>query len=118
MVKSIEDLAVYKKAHLLTLEVYHLTERFPKNELFGLVSQMRRSSVSINSNLMEGGARITTAELLHFIGIARGSASELKYQLLLSKDLGFLNEKEYINVYKQLDEVLRMLTGLIKKQNN
>ncbi len=116
--KSIEDLEVYKKVHLLTLDIYRLTEKFPKDELFGLVSQMRRAAVSINSNLSEGGARLSRAELLRFIGISRGSASELKYQLLLSQDLGFVKKEEYKRMDDNLTEILKMLTGLVKNINN
>jgi len=89
--KSVEDLDVFKLAHRLVLKIYPLTSTFPKEELYGLTSQMRRSAVSIPSNLSEGANRLTSAEYRHFVGIARGSVGEICYQILLTKDRGLNN---------------------------
>lgn len=110
----IQELDVYKKAHQMTLSVYALTEKFPKSEVFGLVSQMRRAAVSINSNLMEGSARKTNGEKQHFIGIARGSAAELEYQIILARDLKFIKLNEAEDLLKQINSVSQMLSGLIR----
>jgi four helix bundle protein len=113
-VQGVEDLDVFKKAHSLTLEIYRLSERFPTEERFGLISQIRRAAASIATNLMEGGYRLGRAEYRHFVGVARGSAGELKYHLLLSKDLGYLSAEEYSRVRQYVDQVVMMLNGLIR----
>ena len=112
-INSYKDLIVWQKSYKVCLLVYGLTAKFPKQEMFGLVSQMRRSSVSIPSNIAEGNTRFTSKEHAQFIRIAYGSASELETQLMLSKDLSFVSEKEYNEVTLLLDEVLRMLTSLL-----
>ncbi len=109
-----QELEVYKIAHALTLQIYKLTDNFPGAEQYGLVSQMRRAAVSINSNLMEGSARRTHKEKLQFIGISRGSTAELKYQTMVARDLGFMESEDANQIMSQLDLVARMLTGLIK----
>jgi len=113
-VESVEDLEVFKKSHRLTIKVYKITERFPKSELFGLVSQMRRASASIATNLMEGSHRLNRAEYRQFVGIAKGSVGELKYHFLLARDLEYLSEKEYLAMRSEADEISRMLSGLVK----
>ena len=113
-VESVEDLEVFKRSHQFTLKIYRITEEFPKSEKFGLVSQMRRAAVSIPSNLIEGSHRLNRAEYRHFVGIAKGSAGELKYQLLLAKDLGYLSDKDYLPLRAEVDEISRMLSGLVK----
>jgi four helix bundle protein len=112
--ESVEDLEVFKKSHKLTLKVYQITDEFSKSEKFGLVPQMRRAVVSIPCNLIEGSHRLNRAEYRHFVGIAKGSAGELKYQLLLAKDLGYLSEKDYLALRAEVDEISRMLSGLVK----
>ena len=112
--KSAEDLEVFRKAHQLALKIYMLTGKFPDSEKFGLVSQMRRAASSINSNLMEGSHRNNSREYRQFAGVSRGSIGELKYQVLLSKDLGFLDVNDYNTLKDELDEICRMLAGLIK----
>ncbi len=87
--QSFRNLSVWEKAHHLTLDVYHITERFPRTEMFGLTSQLRRASSSIAINLAEGCGR-TQLELARFVQIAFGSASEVEYELLLAYDLSFL----------------------------
>lgn len=114
----IQELDVYKKAHLLTLQIYNVTGTYPASELYGLTSQMRRAAVSINSNLMEGGARRNMGEKLHFISIARGSAAELEYQIILSKDLRFLADNIANDLIQKTKQVGQMLSGLLKNKNS
>jgi four helix bundle protein len=95
--RNFRNLKVWKKAHELVLHVYKLTEEFPREELFGLVSQTRRSAVSVPSNIAEGCGRNSNVELARFLEIARGSASELEYQLLLARDLKFINKERFID---------------------
>ena len=111
--KSTEDLDVFKKTHSLVLKLYKITYDFPKEEKYGLVSQIRRAASSINANLMEGSHRRTIGDYKRFIGIARGSVGELKYHLLIAKDLNYINKNIYIRCRERTDEVNRMLTGLL-----
>lgn len=113
--KDFRKLRVWEKAHQLTLAVYKHTRSFPKNELYGLTSQIRRSSISIPSNLAEGCGRGSDAELARFTQIAMGSASELEYQILLSFDLGHFEKNVFEVLTKQVTELKRMLTQFIKK---
>ncbi len=112
--QNVKNLAVYNKAHILTLDIYKATETFPDKEKFGLVSQIRRAAVSINSNLCEGGARNSDKEYKYFIGISQGSAAELEYQLKLSKDLGFIKQNLADKLIDEAYQVLKMLIGLRK----
>jgi len=114
IVNSVEELDVFKKAHRITVEIYEITKVFPQDEKFALVSQMRRSAYSIPSNLMEGGHRLNKKEYRQFAGIAKGSAGELKYFLMLSKDLGYIPEKNYLTLRESAEELSKMLGGLIK----
>jgi four helix bundle protein len=114
-VRDFRQLEVWKKAHHLALEVYRATLRFPKEELYALTSQMRRSAVSIPANIAEGCGRDGKAELTRYLRIAMGSASELEYQFLLARDLKLLLPAEHPGIERQVIEVKRMLTGLIKK---
>jgi four helix bundle protein len=113
-VKSIEELEVFKKAHKITVEIYEITKAFPQDEKFALVSQMRRAAYSIPSNLMEGGHRLNKKEYRQFAGIAKGSVGELKYFLMLSKDLGYISEKKFFILRESAEEVSKMLGGLVK----
>jgi four helix bundle protein len=110
-----ENLEVFKRAHILTLYIYKITEKFPKSELFGLVSQMRRAAVSINSNLMEGAARRTTGEYKQFIGISRGSVEELLYQIMVARDLKYIPKLVADKTIGELRQIGKMLNGLTKK---
>jgi four helix bundle protein len=112
--RSVEDLEVFKKAHSLTLKIYALSQNFPKDEKLALTSQMRRAAASIASNLLEGSHRLHTREYRHFVGISKGSAGELKYHALLAKDLGYISQSEYDTVRTGLEEVSRMLNGLVR----
>jgi four helix bundle protein len=114
-VKDFKDLRVWSKAHSLTIDVYRATRLFPREELFGLTSQMRRASSSIGANIAEGTGRKSDGELTRFLHIARGSAAELEYHLLLAHDLDFLSEIVHSVLAKKTDEVQRMLTALIQQ---
>ena len=103
------------KSHHLALAVYKTTCAFPREELYGLVSQMRRCSVSIPANIAEGCGRGGVGELVRFLQIALGSASELEYHLLLAHDLQFLKLSDYTSLEQQVVEVKRMLVSLIQK---
>ena len=87
--KSFEDLFVWKKAHELVISVYKATKKYPKDELYGLVSQMRRAAVSVPANIAEGFKKRSKAEKTHFLTIAYGSLEEVRYYLILSKELGY-----------------------------
>lgn len=100
---------VWQKAHELTLAVYRATKGFPREELYGLTSQLRRAAASVPANLAEGCCRRTDADFRRFVGIAMGSASEVEYHLLLSRDLGFVPESQYGELCKDVQEVKRML---------
>ena len=113
--KDFRDLRVWLKAHELTLKVYTETASFPKEELYGLTSQIRRCSASIAANIAEGCGRRGNGEFHRFLQIAAGSASELDYHLLLANDLKFLKQTQYQELYKALLELRRMLTALITK---
>jgi four helix bundle protein len=115
--KDFRKLEVWIKAHLLTLDVYKATKLFPKDEQYGLISQIRRCSVSVPSNIAEGCGRGGEMEFGRFLQIALGSASELEYQLLLSHELDFLEDSKYNQLDLQVTEIKRMLTGLINKLN-
>ncbi len=113
--KDFRKLSVWGKAHSLTVEAYRATGTFPKDELYGLVSQIRRSASSVPANIAEGCGRDGAAEFGRFLQIALGSASELEYHLLLAHDLGLLSEKDHERLGEQVVEVKRMLTGLVQK---
>jgi four helix bundle protein len=107
-----EDLEVWRRAHRLVLKVYNLTRGFPKEEKFGLVSQMRRAAVSISANLAEGFKKRTPKDKSNFYNIAQGSLEELRYYLILAKDLNYiLNNNELID---SVEEIGKMLYGLIR----
>jgi four helix bundle protein len=107
------DLEVWGKSHKLTLELYKLSRTFPREEIYGLTSQLRRAAVSIGANLAEGCGRRTSAELARFVRIAMGSASELDYHLLLCRDFEFITTEQYERAWKELIRVRKMLSGLL-----
>lgn len=113
--KDFRDLKVWEKGHNLALACYGATAAFPKPEIFGLVSQIRRSASSIPANIAEGCGRRGNAELHRFLQMAMGSASELEYHLLLSRDLAFIKAADYQSLQDQVTEVKRMLASLIRK---
>jgi four helix bundle protein len=115
--RPFRDLKVWRKAHGLTVAVYKATRTFPKEELYGLTSQIRRSSASIPANIAEGCGRSGGPELARFLHIALGSASELEYHLLLAHDLALLKSPDYDRLASDVIEVKRMLAAFIGKLN-
>lgn len=113
--KDFHELKVWQKAHQLALAVYRFTASFPREQLYGLTSQLRRSSSSIPANLAEGCGRNGDAEFARFCSIAAGSASELEYHLLLAKDLELMKLQEYEELVQRTTEVKRMLAALLQK---
>lgn len=113
-IRSYKDLIVWQKSVDLCVLVYRVTERFPKSEVYGLTSQIRRACVAISSNIAEGQMRGHKQEYVQFLRIAFGSAGELETQLLIGKRIGFLSEKDFVSLTILLSEVLRMLNRLIK----
>jgi len=112
--KSVEELDVFKLSHEMALAIYELTRNFPEEEKFGLTSQMRRAAYSVPMNLVEGANRLNAKEYRQFVGIAKGSAGEVTYQLLLARDLKYIDEKTYDSYRSSYDRVAQMLTGLAK----
>ena len=112
--RKVEDLDVFKLSHSLALEIFELTKNFPEEEKFGLISQMRRAAYSVPMNLMEGAHRLSSKEYRQFVGIAKGSAGEVKYQLLLTRDLKYISEGQYSNLNPKYERVSQMLTRLAK----
>jgi four helix bundle protein len=112
--KHHEDLAVWRTAHQHTIEIYTATKAFPREELYGLVAQLRRASAGIPTNLAEGAARRSRREFAQFVAIARGSASEMGYLLLLSRDLGYIGIEQHQQLSERLNHISRMLTNLMR----
>ena len=112
--RDFKELKVWQKSHQLTLAVYKTTATFPREEIYGLTSQIRRSCSSIAANIAEGCGRNGEAEFARFLHIAMGSASELEYHLLLARDLKLLNAVDYEGSAHEVVEVKRMLTAFIK----
>ncbi len=113
---SFTDIKAWQKAHELVLEVYKLTKSFPKFEEFCLTNQIRRAVISIASNIAEGFKRKSAKDSGHFYNIADGSLEEVKYQLILSKDLKYISESEFNKTYNLTEEVGRLLCGWYKSQ--
>jgi len=113
--EDFKNLKVWTKAHGLTLTVYKATHCFPKEEVYGLTSQIRRAAASIGANIAEGCGRRSDPEMKRFIQIARGSASELEYHLLLARDLGMLTADEFIDLEGNVLEIERMLAALSQR---
>jgi four helix bundle protein len=112
--RDFRKIQVWEKAHHFTLKIYKLTSSFPKDELYGLTSQMRRAAASIPANIAEGCGRDTQAELARFVHIATGSASELEYHLILAHDLGYIKDEVYPELNSTINEIQRMLHGFEK----
>lgn len=110
--RNYKDLLVWEKAHKLTLAIYKETNAFPKEERFGLTSQVRRAAYSIAANLAEGCGRRSDGEMARYVQIAMGSSAELSYHLLLCRDLGILGTAEFSRLSAFLEEVMRMLSAL------
>lgn len=115
MLKSYKELVVWQKSIDLVKEIYRLTKKFPKTEIFGIIPQMRRAAISIPSNIAEGCGRTTRKEYRHFYSISYGSALELETQMLLSKDLSLAQTQDFIAAENLLDEILKMLNVITRK---
>jgi four helix bundle protein len=113
--KDFRKQKVWQKSHQLTLEIYKVTIDFPRDELYGLTSQIRRSCASIPANIAEGCGRNSDADFSRFLQIAMGSAAELEYHLVLSHDLGLLNDFNYESLSIKTIEIKQMLASFIKK---
>jgi four helix bundle protein len=112
--RKVEELDVFKLSHTLAIEVFEITKSFPEEEKFGLISQMRRAAYSIPMNLMEGAHRLSSKEYRQFVGISRGSTGEIKYQLLLAKDIGYISGGKHSDLRGKYERVSQMLTKLAK----
>jgi four helix bundle protein len=110
-VKDFKELRVWQKAHTLALEIYQVSRGFPRDEIYGLTSQIRRAALSVGANIAEGCGRRSGGEFARFLQIARGSASELEYHRLVARDLKLLTQDAYHSFEKKLVEVQRMLTS-------
>jgi len=113
--KDFRDLLVWNKAHALALNCHRATNDFPKSELYGLTSQIRRSAASVAANIAEGCGKRGNADFQRFLGIAAGSASEVEYHFLLAHNLGLLDREQYKSLDAAVVEVKRMLASLIIK---
>lgn len=111
--KKYTDLEVWIEARKLVKKVYKLTENYPKEEVYGLTNQIRRSAVSIPSNIAEGCGRQSSKETIHFLYIARGSLYELETQLFLSKDLIYITEEQLKSILSQVETCVKLLNGFI-----
>ena len=107
--KSYKELIVWRKAHSFVLNVYSLSESFPKSELYGLTSQFRRAAVSIEANIAEGYKKISKADKLRFMNISQGSIEECRDYILLSRDLQYFKDTDFSNLHDALEETSRML---------
>ena len=112
--RNFRRLLVWERSHELTLKIYGLTSLFPREEIYGLTSQIRRACASIPTNIAEGCGRETPADFARFLQIAVGSASETEYLILLAHDLKYLNATQYAELIDTIVSVKKMLTGLLK----
>ena len=110
---NFKELLVWQKSIEFVTEIYELTAKFPNEEKFGLVSQIRRASVSIPSNIAEGNSRRSSADYIQFLKIARGSAAEVETQIIISKNLHFIKDDNFTELSLKISELLKMLNGLI-----
>ena len=117
-IKSFTDLNAWKEAHKLSIEIYKITKHFPKEEMFGLTSQMRRCAVSVVSNIAEGFSRETYREKIRFYSISLGSLTELQSQLLIAKDVSILDENIFKELTPQIIKTHKILNGLIRTSKN
>ncbi|HEX4783272.1 MAG TPA: four helix bundle protein [Candidatus Sulfotelmatobacter sp.] len=113
--EDFKNLKVWDKAHQLTLAIYQSTRKFPREEIYGLTSQIRRASASIGANIAEGCGRRSDPEMKRFVQIARGSANELEYHLMLARDLGLLAVGEFNELEAKTLEIQRMLAALTQR---
>ena len=113
--RNFRELKVWVKGHRMTLAIYKATAKFPRDELYGLTSQIRRSCVSVPANIAEGCGRGSDADLARFLQIAAGSASELEYHILLANELGLIENRECEGLARDVTEIKRVLTSVIQK---
>lgn len=113
--KNFRDLDVWERSHKLTISIYSMTKKFPRDEAYGLTSQMRRCASSVPSNIAEGCGRGSDSDFARFVQIAMGSASELEYQLLLARDLGYLDPHTHDHCEVEATGIKRMLAGLLSR---
>ena len=114
-IKSFKDLRIWQKGIEIVTDIYTLTKKFPKEELFSLTSQLRRSAISIPSNIAEGFKRFHNKEYKQFLFITLGSCAELETQIIIAKKLKYINKNEEAKLIEKLDHICRMTSSLIKK---
>ncbi|MBI1367526.1 MAG: four helix bundle protein [Planctomycetes bacterium] len=113
--RDFTKLKVWEKAHALALDAFKATNSFPRHQLYTLTSQLQRAAISIPTNIAEGCGRGTDADFGRFLTIAMGSASEVEYLLLFSRDVGYLSDAAYERLFAQTSEIKRMLTGFLAR---
>lgn len=113
--RDFRNFKIWEISHQLTLKIYRITKQFPKEEIYALTSQIKRSSYSIPTNIAEGCGRGSNKEFAHFLQIAIGSAYELDYQILLAKDLDYINEEMYQELNKEISSLQKQIAALLKK---
>ena len=113
-IQNFTDLTAWQKGHALAVDIYKITRNFPKDELFGLTSQLRRAGVSITSNIAEGFSRGFPKEKLQFYSIALGSLTEVQNQLLIARDIGYINKEQFQKIAEETVIVSKLINGLIK----
>jgi four helix bundle protein len=116
--QNYKELKVWEKAHSFTLNVYEVTKLFPKEELYSLTNQLRRSASSIPANIAEGCGKNSQQEFAHFLNIALGSANETEYFLILAKDLQYLDQNNFDQLFDNINEIKAMLISLVNKVRN
>lgn len=114
-ITTFTDLDAWKEGHKLVLEIYQVTKIFPRAELFGLISQLRRCAVSITSNIAEGFSRQSYREKLQFYSMALGSVTEMQNQLIVCRDVGYLSLEKFEDVFRQTVKVHKIVNGLIRR---
>jgi len=117
-IERFTDLEAWKQGHGVVAAIYRLTQKFPKDEIFGITNQMRRAAVSITSNIAEGFSRRSPKEKTQFYSVAHGSLTELQNQLLVSRDVGYVSTEQYKGLEQQTVFIHKLINGLIKYQKN
>ncbi len=113
-----KDLEVWRKSHDMLLDIYKITSTYPKEEMYGLVSQIRRAAVSIPTNIAEGNGRLHQKEYINFLSISRGSAMEVECLLIVSKDLAYINQTKFQELSRKCQSIIHMLSKLINYLRN
>ncbi|MFH0763031.1 MAG: four helix bundle protein [Candidatus Omnitrophota bacterium] len=113
-IKTFEDLEAWQAAHKFVLAIYKITKKFPKDELYGIISQLRRAALSITSNIAEGFSRYHYKDKIRFYYNARGSVSEVRNCLILSKDMGYITKEEHGNLLPETERILKIINGMIR----